>query len=109
MPERSGPRRQLVYGSSRMVPDMPALKANGRVTLAPGETATDILGHQYRPVLDREGKVIVRPTRDGDLFLANSRHVRIVKCTGGLFRGLTRQIVEKVPASETTRPERTSA
>ncbi|MBN8867500.1 MAG: hypothetical protein J0H98_08095 [Solirubrobacterales bacterium] len=62
-----------------------------------GEVVTCASGRRYRPVLDAEGKVVVQPTRDGDLFLARSKRVRVVKAGGGLFIGLRRQILEPVP------------
>lgn len=66
--------------------------------LKPGQEVTDAIGKRWRPKLDRAGKVIIRPTRSGDHFLAQSRWVRIVGCHGQHFAGLTRQIMEPVTA-----------
>lgn len=63
--------------------------------LEPGQTVTDCLGVTYRPVVE-EGQSVVRRTRPGDLFLAQSARVRVVACHSAHFRGLLRQIVEVV-------------
>lgn len=67
--------------------------------LKPGQEVVDAIGRHWRPKLNAAGKAVIRPTRPGDRFLANSRNVRIVACTGRQFKGLTRQIVE--PATQT--------
>lgn len=63
--------------------------------LDPGETVTDALGRKWQPRIV-DGKPLVRLTRPGDRFLARSKRVRIVECSGPHFRGLLRLIVEPV-------------
>lgn len=79
----------------------------GRATLTkyaldPDQVVVDALGNWWRPKTDRNGKVIIRPTRAGDRFLAKASHVRIVACHGRHFSGLTRLIMEPIPVDEVT-------
>lgn len=64
--------------------------------LSAGKEVTDAIGQRWKPKLTPDGNPIIRATKPGDLFLANSKTVRICECTSRQFKGLVRQIVEVI-------------